>query len=94
MIEACALADAYIITGTTLYIIGNMQSISSFYTYTLCIIMLLFSISFFALIELILTALGFLFTLALGVVITIGTDDTCKAFEEINNLDVDTGYIP
>ena len=40
--------------------------------------------SVFALVELILTAIGFLFTLALGIIITIGTDDTCTAFNAIN----------
>jgi hypothetical protein len=50
--------------------------------------------SWFVLIELLLSIAGFIFTLALGVVITVGLDDTCRAFQDINELDEDAEYMP
>lgn len=37
---------------------------------------------------------GFFFTIALGVVITIGLDDTCRAFQTINDLEEDSEFMP
>ena len=52
------------------------------------------SFSWFALIELLLSLGGFIFTIALGVVITIGLDDTCRAFQTINNLEDEATFMP
>ena len=48
----------------------------------------------FAIIEFLLSIAGFIFTMALGVVITIGLDDTCRAFDVINDLNEENVYMP
>ena len=40
----------------------------------------------FSIIELLNTALGLFFSLALAVMVTVGLDDTCDAFIELNEL--------
>ena len=67
-----------------LYMIIQFSVWVIIYIYIYTNLLLCSRFSVFALVELILTAIGFLFTLALGIIITIGTDDTCKAFDTIN----------
>lgn len=45
-------------------------------------------------IEFILTLLGFLFGLTLAVMVTIGVDDTCNAFETVNDFEEDAKFKP
>ena len=68
--------------------------VNKFQNKQVCLFISLFSFSVFALIELLLTAAGFIFTLALGVVITVGLDDTCIAFNKVNDNNPDTKFMP
>ena len=40
----------------------------------------------FSIVELLNTALGLLFSMAIAVMVTIGLDDTCDAFIKLNEL--------
>lgn len=53
-----------------------------------------YSFSVFTILEFILTFLGFMFGLTLAVMVTIGLDDTCTAFEVVNNLDDEAEFTP